>query len=194
MLDALATVADLADRGIDIPATADPVVLLNAASDAVRNAAEHPILVTTGTVTLVTSDWAWLDLPAGPVRSVAAVVVDGLPVDGWAKIGDSIRMPCTRWTRQLPTEITVTYTHGLDTVPGDIVDLVCGMTSMAFAVAGDGYGSSSRTGSVRLGDYAETSINPPGTEAASPLAIPDNVRQALRARFGTAVAVVGQRR
>lgn len=190
MLASLAAGPDLDARGIAVASGQNPEVLLAAASAAVREAAGHPIAATTSTVTLVAQDWCELDLPAGPVTTVASVTVASVPVTGWTKIGDTLYMP-TGWTQCLPVEVVVTYTHGLPVVPADIVDLVCGMVSIA-ASRGDngGYGEARQT-SVRLGDYSESFSPPPaGADSPSPFAIPDRVRESLRARFGTNAAMV----
>lgn len=197
-LDPLATAADLSARNITIPAGMDSATLIASATDAVRDAAGCPIIVATSTVTLPLFDRCQLDLPAGPVASVASVVIDGVTIPqsvltdgiwstGWRKVGDALyfkdQLICP------PTEATVTYTHGLPTVPADIVDLVCALVAMGAAQSGE-YAAQSRTQSVRLGDFSETYTHPAGTESPSPVAIPDAVRQKLRARFGTSVAVV----
>lgn len=185
-LTALATADDLADRNITVPAGFDPDVILASATDAVRDAAGCPISVATSTVALVVDDWCEIDLPAGPVASVASVVVDGSPVTGWRKVGDTLYMP-RRWTSCLPVEVTVTYTHGLTVVPKDIVDLVCG--AAAIAMSGE-YGEHGRLASIKLGDFAEKYSRPAGADSPSPVALPDSVRDRLRARFGTSVAVL----
>jgi hypothetical protein len=191
VLPPLAVPGDLDDRAITVPDGMNADVVLASAGDAVRDAAGCPITEVTSTVVLVVCDSCSFDLPAGPVSDVASVVVGGLSVTGWWKVGDTVRMPAN-WTRCLPVEVTVTYTHGYPIVPNDIVDLVCGMAAMAFAADGD-YGSTGRLASIRLGDFSESFTNPKGTESPSPLALPEAVRERLRARFGTSVALVGMR-
>lgn len=189
-LDPLATATDLTARNITLPAGVDADTILASASASVRDAAGCPISVATSTVVLVVDDWRQIDLPAGPVTAIATVSVAGSEVTGWTKVGDTIFMPY-HWTDCLPVEVTVTYTHGLTVVPADIVDLVCGVASIAGTAATDGeYGSSGRSKSIRLGDYAETFEVPAGSDSPSPVAIPDAVRARLRARFGTSVAVL----
>lgn len=201
-LEPLATTADLTARNISVPSGMDANTILAAASDAVRDAAGCPISQTTSTVDLVLmDDWTWLDLPGGPVTSVASLSIDGTDIarstltsgvwsTGWRKVGDSLLLDVCDLT--LPATATVTYTHGYAAIPGDIVDLVCGLAAMAFRQDGD-YGAAGREQSVRLGDYAESERVPSGSDSPSPLAIPDGVRNRLRTRFGTAVVVVGVR-
>jgi hypothetical protein len=190
MLTPLATQDDLDDRNIVVPDDLNGDVLLATAADAVRDAAGCAITQETSTVTLVVDDYrSSFDLPAGPVTAVASITVNAVVVTGWRKVGDTIYMPTTWQPDCLPVEVTVTYTHGLPIVPTDIVDLVCGMVSIASAQDGS-YGGSALTHQIKLGDYAETAINPPGTESPSPFALPDSVRERLRVRFGASAAVV----
>ena len=201
-LDPLATTADLTARNISVPSGMDAAAILASATDAVRDAAGCPISQTTSTVDLViTDDWTWIDLPGGPVSSVASLSIDGTAIaqstltsgvwsSGWRKVGDSLYLDVCDVT--LPATATVTYTHGYATVPKDVVDLVCSVAAMAFRQDGD-YAGAGREQSLRLGDYAESERIPGGTDSPSPITIPDSVRNRLRTRFGTAVVVVGVR-
>lgn len=186
----LAGVEDLDERGIAVPDGVDPDVILGAASAAIRDAAGCPISQETSTVTLVVDDYSGFTLPAGPVASVDSITVAGVAVPGWRKVGNDIVIApsLTRWTDCLPVEVTVTYTHGYPVIPADIVDLACGMASVAM---NDGnYGRDARLAYVRLGDYGEGYRQASPTDSPSPLALPDRVRQALRERFGTSVALI----
>ena len=202
MLSALADASDLAARNIAVPSGMDAAVILASATDAVRDAAGCPISTATSTVELTVTEWEWIDLPGGPVSSVSSVSIDGSVIagstlangvwsDGWRKVGDGLLLNCVRFA--VPATATITYTHGYATVPADIVDLVCGVAAMAFRQDGD-YGAAGRESSVRLGEYSESEKVPTGAESPSPVTIPDSVRDRLRARFGTSVAVVGIRR
>ena len=189
MLTPLATDSDLDSRNITIPDDMDSEVLLAAAADAVRDAAGCAITQETSTVTLIVDEPSFIQLPAGPVGSVASVTVNSILITGWRKVGDTIYMPNDCWAQCFPVEVVITYTHGLPNVPADIVDLVCGMVSIAASQDGS-YGQAGRTSEIKLGDYMERGTNPPGTESPSPFALPESVRDRLRARFGTSVAVV----
>jgi hypothetical protein len=191
----LATPSDLIARNIAIPSGMDATVALASATDSVRDAAGCPIIQTTSTVDLVATDPCWLDLPAGPVTAVASLTVDGTPLTGWKKVGDAVRIPAGAWPLGtcFPAEVTAVYTHGLPIVPADIVDLVCQVTAIVFNQDGDP-GDGGKLTSVRLGNYSETTTIPAGTESPSPVALPDTVRNALRARFGTSVVAIGMRR
>lgn len=192
MLDPLASLGDLDDRNITVPDGMDAIALLNSASSAVREAAGVPISETTSTVDLVVEDWCGFDLPGGPVTSVASIDVASVPVVGWEAFWGTVTMPAA-WTRTLPAVVTVTYTHGLPEVPADIVDLVCGMVSIAAAQSGS-YGAAARSNSIHLGEYSETFNHPAGTDSPSPMDLPQGKRDELRARFGNSIATVGLRR
>lgn len=196
MLAALADTDDLTARNITVPDGVDASTILDSASAAIREAAGCSISYGPSTITLVVDDPCDFDLPAGPVASVASVVVDSVAVVGWRKVGDTLHMPRTRWWGDdgLPVEVTVTYTHGYPVIPADIVDLACSLAAMAFAVAAaGGYASDSQTGYIELGDFKKGFVHPEGTESPSPVAIPDMVRDALRARFGTSVGLLKMR-
>ena len=192
-LPPLATSSDLAARNIVLPSNMDATAVLASATDAVRDAAGCPIIQATSTAILVASDPCWLDLPAGPVTSVASISVGGTPLTGWTKVGDSIKIGAS-WPPGtcLPVEVSVTYTHGLPTVPADIVDLVCQLAAIMGNQDGDPGAGGKLTG-VRLGEYSETYSIPAGTESPSPVALPTTLRNALRARFGVPAATLAQR-
>lgn len=180
MLAPLADSDDLTARGITVPDGVDADTLLASASAAVRDAAGCAILETTSTVVIAVDDWCGFDLPAGPVTSVDSVVVASVPVVGWTLLDGTVSMP-SGWTRCVPVGVTVTYTHGLPEVPEDIVDLVCGIVGLASA---QGYGAAGLLSAFHLGEYGESYKHPAGTEGPSPTALPDAVRERLRARFG----------
>lgn len=193
-LSPLATTTDLTLRNIILPGNMDATTALASATDAVREAAGCPISQTTSTVTLVVTEQDWLDLPAGPVSAVASIMC-GVTALTFTKVGDSVRIDPQSWPTgtELPVEVVVTYTHGLPIVPADVVDLVCQIVAIAAGQDGDPGAGGKLTG-VRLGSYSETYSIPAGTESPSPYALPETVKNSLRARFGTASAVVQVRR
>lgn len=195
--DPLATTGDLSARNIAVPSSMSADTLLAAASATVREAAGCPISMATSTVPLVADDNCVLDLPGVPVTAVASVLIEGVAADastlvngcwsaGWRLSGNRILFKQQRF--ETPATVTVTYTHGFTVVPEDIVDLVCALTAMA--ASGGDYGTVGRLDSYRIGDYSEKFVHPAGTESPSPLAIPDSVRNGLRARFGTSAVMV----
>jgi hypothetical protein len=64
---------------------------LDAASDAVRDAAGSPITQAESTVRIVAAGCgSWLDLPGKPVVSVSSVTIEGEPVTGWRLLGSRL--------------------------------------------------------------------------------------------------------
>ncbi|MEU0133397.1 hypothetical protein ABZ172_05050 [Streptomyces sp. NPDC006296] len=194
-LDPLATVADLAALGlvIDDDETAVATRYLTVASAAVRDAAGSPISQTTSTVTLEGEADQRLRLPGPPIQSVSAVAIDGAAVTDWRLRTDRL-WRFGGWTRAEPSEVEVTYTHGLPEVPADIVDLVGRLVAGAMASyrAEDG-GASLGTQVVtseRIGDYAVTYG---GDGLATDMELPAYLRERLAARFGGGMSLMRSR-
>ncbi|GHF73939.1 hypothetical protein [Streptomyces thermodiastaticus] len=196
-LDPLATVADLAARGLTVAASEQQVAAtyLDVASTTVREAAGCPISQTTSTITLDGEASQWLALPGPPVTEVTSVVLDGKTVTDWRLRSGRLWRACGWSDRCEPSEVEVTYTHGLPTVPSDIVDLVCRLAAAALIAYRAGGATGENLGSrpliqERIGDWS-------GTYSYSPLMseqeLPDYERARLRARFGGGVAVVRSR-
>lgn len=192
----LATVTDLAARGLTVdPAeTAIVGVYLDVASTAVRDGAEVPISQTTSTVTLEGPQSQWLSLPGPPIISVASVKLDGEAITDW-RLRSHRLWRAVGWTAcDGPSEVEVIQTHGLATVPADIVDLVCRMVAAAlvsFRSETDGAGlAAGNVTSERIGDYAVTyGSNGLITE----MELPDYLRERLAARFGGGVSLLRSR-
>lgn len=196
-LDPLATVADLEARGVTV--ALDEVALvetyLDTASAAVREAAGVPISEATSTVVLEGETDVRLRLPGPPVTSVDAVAVEGDAVEDYRPLADAIwRRRGWRPVPWEPSEVEVTYTHGLPTVPADIVDLVSRMAATALVAwreSLDGGGIAvGRVTQERIGDYS-VSYADDGT--LSEMELPETTRDRLRARFGGGVAVLRSR-
>ncbi|MFD3498787.1 hypothetical protein [Streptomyces sp. NPDC058678] len=197
-LTALATVADLTARGVTVEAaeTAKVNVYLDVASAAVRTAAGVPISQVTSTVSLEGEVSQWLSLPGPPVQSVATVILDGdtLDTSDW-KLRSSRLWRAGGWSHPFePSEVDVTYTHGLPTVPSDIVDLVCRIAAAALIASRsqpDGEGLAAKdVRSERIGDY---SVQYGDGGRITEMELPEYLRDQLRARFGGGVAVVKTR-
>lgn len=196
-LAALATVADLAQRGVTVEVGENDIagVYLGVASAAVRDAAGVPISQITSTVTVEGVRSQWLRLPGPPITAVASVTLDGVVITDW-RLRSSILWRELGWSPDTePSTVTVTYTHGLPELPADIVDLVCRLATAALVAlrsgaAGEGLAA---TGTIRqesLGDYSVTY----GADGrVSEMELPDHLRERLAARFGGGVAVVGSR-
>lgn len=192
----LATVADLTARGVAVAPDEDPIVqtYLDVASAAVRGAAGSPISQTTSTVALEGTPQVWLHLPGGPVTAVTDAALDGRPVTDWRLRTGQLWRGCGWQSGYGPSEVTVTYTHGLPTVPADIVDLVCRIaaaTLVAYRSQPDGEGLAAKDiRSERIGDYAVTYGD---AGLITEVELPDYLRARLAARFGGGVAVVKSR-
>jgi hypothetical protein len=195
-LTPLATVADLTARGLTVDAaeTAKVNVYLDVASTAVRTAAGVPISQTTSTVALEGEVSQWLSLPGPPVQSVATVALEGDILTDW-KLRTSRLWRPGGWSHPFePSEVEVTYTHGLPTVPSDIVDLVCRIAAaalIAYRSQPDGEGLAAKdVRSERIGDY---SVQYGDGGRITEMELPEYLRDQLRARFGGGVAVVKSR-
>jgi hypothetical protein len=189
-LNPLATIADMEARGVTVDAseTTPVTTYLDVASTIVREAAGSPISQTTSTITL--ESWGHrLHLPGHPVTAVSAVSVDGVAVTDYKLLSGALTRAggfCgfNRDFRE-GTLVTVTYTHGLPTVPADIVDLVCRLVGQELTALRSGDIASRGITSERIGDYSVTySDAETGTMRLS-----DYQRNRLAARFGNGAGV-----
>lgn len=195
-LDPLAAVADLTARGLTVESgeTAIVGVYLNVASAAVRDAAGSPVSQTTSTITLEGEPDRRLRLPGQPVTAVTVVELDGVPVTDW-RLRSGALWRAAGWSSSCaPSEVDVTYTHGLPTVPADIVDLVCRITAAAlvsYRAEDGGTGlAASDIRAERIGDYSVTYGD--GGQITE-MELPDYLRERLAARFGRGAYVVKTR-
>ncbi len=202
---ALATTLDLAKAGITLAAGESDLAAnyLDVASEHIRQAAGVRISQQTSTVELEGGIDVWLRPPGVPITAVSSVVLDDVVLAAdtdyllrsgalWRELGWA---SSTRWLRARPSKVIVTYTHGLSSVPADIIDLTCRLAAAALVAwrgSPDGSGLAS-VGTVRqetLGDYSVTYA---ATGLITEMMLPDPLREQLRARFGQGVAVVGSR-
>ncbi|MDA2805708.1 hypothetical protein [Nocardiopsis suaedae] len=197
MLASLATVADCETRGLTVTAEEAPLleVYLASASAAVREAAGAPISQTTSTITLEGRTGAWLRLPAPPVVAVSQVLLDGEEVTDYrVRTTDLWRRTGWQTVCEEPSQVEVTYTHGLDPVPADIVDLVCRIAAQTLVAYRSGLGGEGLAArdvrSERIGDYSVTYGDDGGV---TELELSDRLRRRLAARFGGGAVVVGSR-
>lgn len=181
----LASVADLEARGVTVdPSEVATVnVFLDVASALVREAAGSPISETTSTVVLEGERVSRLRLPGPPIRSVSAVLVDGQAVTGW-KLASGALYGAAGWRPGTdPSDVEVTYVHGLPTVPADIVDLVCRLAGQELSAFRSGEVASRAVQSERIGDYQVTYAD---TESGT-MILTSFQRERLAARFGGGV-------
>ena len=186
----LATAADIQTRRYDVSDTGRVTAALNAASESVRDAAGCPIIVTTSTVRVYPGLESITVLPGGPVRSITSVSVSGVtvPADQWALVDGALWSPY-QLNPVPPGGVDVTYVHGYDVVPADIVDLVCELAGASLLtdgahdprIASEGI-DDSRTG-WQVGADATTSV----------FELPERTRAMLARRFGGGVYVTGSR-
>jgi hypothetical protein len=139
MAEPLATPDDLAARlGVtfDSGQTARAEALIADASAYVRNYTRQTITTVTDDVaTLESTTEQWLWLPERPVIAVSSVSIGSAVVSPvyWVLQGYGLyrfygwqgRFYGTTSTWNQPDTITVTYDHGFDVVPDDIVAVVC---------------------------------------------------------------------
>lgn len=187
-LATLAAEADLLARGVD-PATDSTKMqtALKVASAAVRDAAGAVIGAVTSTLTLNALHDTFLPLP-GPITAVSSVTVNGAAVTAYT-IEDGGLSLDGGWGAG---DISVTFTHGLPTVPDDIVDLTCNLAIAWLNHAALGAGSTAGLESVRIDDAAE-SYTDEAAGQVSPVFIPAVTRAWLAARFGGGATVVQTR-
>ncbi|MFZ3494620.1 hypothetical protein ACODT5_15575 [Streptomyces sp. 5.8] len=192
----LATVDDLSSRGLTLLDGESFIVdtYLEVASTAIRDAAGGPISQATSTITLEGEADQRLRLPGLPITAVTLVKIDGVTVTDW-RLRSGVLWRAAGWTAaDGPSEVEVTYTHGLPAVPADIIDLVCRMTAAALAAyrsEPDGLGLAARDiRSERIGDYAVTYGD---TGLISEMQLPDYLLERLAARFGGGAGVVRSR-
>ncbi|KOG21997.1 hypothetical protein [Streptomyces viridochromogenes] len=187
-LSPLATTADLAARGVTVAAEETAFVnsALATASAVVREAAGSPISETTSTVELPGEAAAWLHLPGLPVRSVSAVLLDGVAVTDWKLRAGALWRACGWQSGCDPSDVTVTYVHGLPEVPEDIVDLVCRMAGQALVKYRENPEAIGTKPVVqeRIGDYSVTYAY---ELTYSDMELPKYLRRRLAARFGNGV-------
>lgn len=209
-LDPLFTPTDLSARSIDTPDGMNAETIIDSVSEAIRTAAGCAISQLTSTIELPSLERTdQLKLPAGPVTAVASVAINGNAlVEGvnYVRVGDSLyRIDGYVWADSVtpgaywrPCSVDVTYTHGYQDVPADIVDLGCSLVGAAFAQgADDTYGlrlpQVEKLGDYEI-DYRQTrSASTASNDSPSPVAIPPLTAAWLRQRFLGSAFIVSMR-
>lgn len=181
LMEPLATTADLEALNIDTSSQTLVESLLESVSYAVREAAGAPISLTTSTVTTGGTREEYMTLPGGPLREVASVTVDGKPVTDWRLLDGRLWRPYGWGGAHVPVEVT--YTHGYDPVPADIVRMVCMFVSAGLHAAEDGFGVN-RGKSYERGDDYQVGYLQGEAEIVDAAEIPERTRRMLRDRFG----------
>ena len=192
-MDPLATIEDMAALGVTVDEEERAIATqyLAVASASVRDAAGCPITQGTSTVWLAGQREERLSLPGPPVTAVDTVRLDDAEVSGWRLSRPRASLYRAGGWGTEASEVEVTYTHGLPTVPADIVALVCRIaatTLMAYRSDETGGGlTTRRVTQLRIGDYSASFAND-GT--MTEVELPATTRARLRARFGGGAAVV----
>ncbi|MFE6597245.1 hypothetical protein ACFU9O_02280 [Streptomyces albidoflavus] len=139
VLPSLVTVAELAallGRTFTPAQETQAQALLDQASSVVRAYVRQDLTRATSTLTVsmrradpvLHRCGGLVTLPQRPVVDVASVSVDGVSTQDWWQDGQEILLRSGAWssppTAHGPPQVTVTYTHGFDPVPGDIKAIV----------------------------------------------------------------------
>lgn len=147
----LASVADAERLGYTLPPDLAEALLARA-SARLRRAAGQQISRTETTIRLRADSRGLVRLPAPPVVEVAAVVAavedGGAELDGW--VWDGRDRVCG-----LTGDVVVTYTHGLDPIPDELLDLVC-QVAARLAQEPDSGGMAAGVRSESIDDYSVT--------------------------------------
>lgn len=184
----LITVEDLEAYDVEMDLTSPRIAaLIASASDEVIDAAGAPILQTRSEVEIPAMPSKILTLPGLPISAIHSVTIDGVPVTGWKRITAGLYL-AEGWSRWDLDIVTVDYTHGLPTVPGDIKDLVARMVIAGVLAAQDGADglpiNNGRLSSFAIDDYKESYATGEEVEAITEMTLPERTRQRLAKRFG----------
>ena len=191
-MDPLATAQQLADR-LKLPPfegeeLAQVQLLLDDASDEIRAIVGQAISRTTSTVVLWADKPGRVDLPAWPVVSVDEVKYNGEVLDpaSYRVRYRTLLLPvhCTR------AEIEVTYTHGWDPIPNEIVKWTCVLAAAMWNAVRDTGALGMSAGMVQrteaIDDYQLSwqSAEAAGGDSASGLTLAPRIAERLRATYG----------
>jgi len=189
-LKALATIQDLKARNISVEPQTLAEALLDAVSASIRDAAGSPISLTESTITEIGGPSQWLPVSVYAPRSPVSVSIDGIDVDDY-KLVDGRLWRRGGWVVQgEPSHVTITLEHGLQTVPADIVNMVCMFVAAGIAEAETGFSKPRGRQYISIDDYREGFASG-DKEIVDPTELPERVKNALRNRFAGSVAVTG---
>lgn len=173
---------------LGVPMWTDPVelaqvnALLASASDEMRAATGgQPLNRMTSTVKLYAEGDGRVRLPAIPVVSVAEVLVDGAAVD--YEVRDQMLYAPVR----KDTPVTVTYTHGWDPIPGELVKWTCVLAAASLSGAAE-TGSLGMTAGINqrseaIDDYKHSWQSFPNNPEVG-MTLPSRVADRLKATYG----------
>lgn len=193
-LPPLVTVADLQTFNVEIDDEALAEAIAESVSAGIRDAAGAPISMITSTAQLYGKTSAFLEIPGGPLREVVEVTRDGTPVTDY-KVRDGKLWRKAGWGN-IENDIAVTFTHGWEPIPADVVKLAVNLTAAGLNEAQSEEGLASRRGLVSrqesIDDYSLQESYVRGEDEVVDLTeIPDRTREWLRSRFGGQAFVTG---
>lgn len=188
MADQLATPADLASLlQQDLDASTANMLLELATAKVQRAAGGQRIVDTTDTAIIDVEPWhtdRYLALPQLPVRSVSAVLIDGVASTDWLLRNQKLWRACGWGLSCQPTQVTVTYAHGYPT-GSQWLQLARDAT---LSLAKLGYGNPSGATSEAIDDYRVTYA-----EADARMQMTEQMRQAIADAYGTSTYVTSSR-
>lgn len=180
---------------VDESETATVNELIASASSAITSAAGTGIIAATSTIEVLGLEERLLNLPGAPIRRVDEVLADGTGIDPTTyRVTSNGIFRAQGWAygRDLPT-LRITYFHGFDEVPKDIQTLCASMVIAGLIASREGGWDlqNGRMSSIGIDDYREGyATSGEGIEQVTPMDLPKRTRDALRKRFGGAVAVL----
>ena len=194
-LTPFATVADLAGRlGVAVPTGGSAAytqmdAALEDASNDLRGVIGQAINFGSSTVSVRATPGGYVRLPAVPAVEVESVLHDGEAV-GWYRLVDSA-------TLLVPSDygrtLTVTYSHGWQTIPGELVKWACVLAAASIAAAKSGnLGLAGGLSSVGVDDARASWATNVG-EQGEGVSLPGRVAERLRATYGAPAITVEHR-
>ncbi|WP_170228538.1 hypothetical protein [Nesterenkonia populi] len=192
-LPQLVTAADLHVFNIDTSSQKQMDAVIDAVSAGIRSAAGAPISAITSTVEFGGHAERFFELPGGPLLSVDEVRINDQPVE--YKLRNGMLYRRAGWGR-IDDDVQVTWRHGWDPVPADVVKLATNLVAAGLNEAQSEEGLASRRGLVSrqesIDDYSlQESFVRGEDEVVDLTELPDRTRQWLRERFGRQAYVTG---
>lgn len=158
--------------------------------------AEIGQLITAGTATYTTRAYANpIRLPQQPVTAVTTVLLDGVATTDFDFIDQELWIPARRAyidsfpqiDERLPyVDVTVTFNYGYATIPAELKAWCCVLASQARDAAAAGTLGAPRVRSEQIDDYSVSYVTD-----GTPMSLPDDVLERLRARYGAGAYVTG---
>lgn len=152
--------------------------------------AELGQLITEGTATYTTRVRSNpIRLPQQPVTDVDTVLIDGVAVTDFEFFDQELYLRGT-WpiTDVEPSvDVTISFDYGYATIPGELKSWCCVLASQARDAAAGGSLGAPRVRSEQIDDYAVTYV----TDGSTPMSLPAEVLERLRARYGAGAYVTG---